>query len=146
MPVSRILRTTGLALALTGVAALAAPGVASAALPASPRTADTVLTPDTHKVTCGTRTDWFRLWTKYHGFPICYADRGYIDISYGANPPEDTWTSYGYCSGNNAGSIYYWFWYDHQWNIAHDDFGKGTCDDFTSTFGETVEVFQINIT
>jgi hypothetical protein len=153
MRLSRLLTGTSLAVCVTAVLAFAGTGGAFASPAAGAHsTAATVtnagaVTPDINKVTCGSRTDWFRLWTAYHGFPACYANSGDKYLAGGLNPPNDTWTTYGYCSGNNAGDIYYYTW-DAGWGTwdFHDvAFTKWHCNDFTSTVGRTVEVYRIYI-
>ncbi|SHN26884.1 hypothetical protein [Actinacidiphila paucisporea] len=116
------------------------------AVPVSPAqssvSAPSTVTPQINKVTCGSRTDWFRLWTPYHGYPACYANNG--TVYYGNRPPDTTWTTYGYCSGNNRGSITYAVPGYAGW--VTEKFGSGECDDFTQTWGEAVEVQGFTIT
>ncbi|NUP47818.1 MAG: hypothetical protein HOW97_10985 [Catenulispora sp.] len=96
--------------------------------------------PDMNQVSCGTRTDWLRLWTAHHGYPICYANNGMV--YYGDNPPKTTWTSYGVCFGNNSGWVKFYYHGNDEW----EDFKSHQCDNWSSRLGTTVEVAEIEIT
>ncbi|MFF3910283.1 hypothetical protein ACFYZJ_30990 [Streptomyces sp. NPDC001848] len=99
------------------------------------RTQATV-SPQIGRVSCGGRTDWFRIWTRYHGFPACYANDG--EVAY-----TPTWTTYGYCSGNNSGWIEYWVEpYTHP-DVEY--FPSNFCRDFSQQYG-TVEISDFAIT
>ncbi|WP_406443782.1 hypothetical protein OHB00_44590 [Streptomyces sp. NBC_00631] len=126
-----------LAAALLGAtAALAGAPTAHATTSTSAAT----VKPAINQVTCGSRTDWLRLWTEYHGYPVCYANNG--TITYGFNPPVNTWTSYGICFGNNSGTVTYYV--DGAWTTK--SYGSGDCDNWSSRYGTTVEVGRIAIT
>ena len=95
-------------------------------------------------VTCGSRTDWVRMWTAHHGFPTCYAastSGGYV--WYGKNYPNDTWTTWGICAGNNDLYVSYFFHDGSGWHAVHNEHvGWGGCADWSKGVG-TVEVEQI---
>ncbi|MGC0417790.1 hypothetical protein [Embleya sp. AB8] len=118
-------------------------------------TAGTAPAAATGPVGCGGRADFFRMWTQHHGFPICYATNG--SVYYGNNPPKTTWTTYGFCSGNNSGYITYWVRQTYGgtgWLRFTDTFRgsaetghpDGTCIDYSKTSPGTVEVVDFGIT
>lgn len=132
-----------------GVASAVLLSVVGLSVPASAQT----MKPSMDKVSCGSRTDWLRIWTQHHGFPVCYANSG--SRLYGNNPPHNTWTTYGICAGNNRVYFDYFVWeydpkdFNGSW-ILHDSGGyiaKGECQDFTSDrwYGEPVELRAIAI-
>src|SRR2546423_6923361 len=98
--------------------------------------------PDINEVTCGSRTDWLRLWTQVHGYPACFANNGYR--YFGDNPPKTTWSSWGVCYGNNSGHVNF-YWNGSWWG---EDFKNGQCDNWSKTLtgGHVVEVKDISIT
>lgn len=102
-----------------------------------------------HKVTCGSRTDWLRLWTEYHGYPVCFASNGtwYSSNPLDPNPPKTTWTSYGVCFGNNSGYVIYFAEHsDGRWYQYNEYFPSGHCDNWSATWQRPVEVWEIDIT
>jgi hypothetical protein len=109
----------------------AAPGTAPAA----------VVRPSTIRVTCNSNYHFFELYTKYHGYPVCYAQAG--DVYYGNNPPVTTWTTYSFCSGNNSGFITYFLPGVPGEQVL--GFAKNVCHDFVYWEGSVVEVEGFHI-
>lgn len=97
--------------------------------------------PKTHKVSCGKRTDWFRMWTATHGSPVCYTSAG--KVTYGHKPPKNTWTTYGICSGNHKANVEIYFT-DGRGNWYYEPIylKKKQCEDFSTdpNYGRAVEV------
>ncbi len=112
-----------------------APAPINASPPSAPSGS---VTPDTTVAHCPDRPDFFAIYTQYHG-AVCYANAG--TIYYGGNPPITTWTTYGICTGNNAGDIT--FWVDGEWFTQ--PFSKFTCYDWFHNWGTTVEVSGFTI-
>jgi hypothetical protein len=77
---------------------------------------------DAYEVVCGSRTDWWRIWTLYHGLR-CYATPGYIN--YG-DPPNNSWTTRKICTGNNTGWVQWWYKGEYQ----ATDMGYNRCYGF----------------
>jgi len=91
--------------------AAATMGTATPAVNAAVHQRPAELEPDTKRVTCGTRTDWFRVWAGSKSTEYCYADPG--SLNPGLFSPREVDT------GNNAGHIW---WFDgcnsHYYNKA----------------------------
>ncbi|MFI1168528.1 hypothetical protein ACH4UM_34360 [Streptomyces sp. NPDC020801] len=85
-------------------------------------------------VACGNHTDYFRVWTKYHGFPACFHNTGFKSFS-------PTWTSYGICAGAYSGYVNYIV----DGVEIGDQFTAGNCIDWSRAYG-TVEVVGFKLT
>jgi hypothetical protein len=143
-----------LALAVTGSASAAAAAPAHSATsagvgravstnaPATVRPEATVQ-PNINQVGCGSRTDWFRIWTQHHGYPACFANNGQYYI--GNNPPVTTWTTYGICAGSNSGYVDYYVSSSSGKGWWRSWFKTGQCIDWSHKYG-TVEVEGFGIT
>jgi plastocyanin len=95
---------------LFGVAAVAAPGATAAttasAKPAVATARPAAVTPDTVKVNCGTRTDWWRVHLT-DGATLCYADAGNATVD-GTVDWIDTGNNTGYAAVDIGGIFVYY--------------------------------------
>jgi|SRR5579875_843242 len=98
----KLLTTAILTIVLSMLAMFATtPATFAASIPhenaASSHTVTGHPTPLIEQVTCGTRTDWLRIFTS-NGSEYCFANAGTMNITIN-NPTE-------ICGGNNAGAVY----------------------------------------
>jgi plastocyanin len=93
---------------LFGVAAVAAPAATAATVSAKSvaATRPAAVTPDTVKVKCGTRTDWWRVHLT-DGTTLCYADAGNATVD-GTVDWIDTGNNTGYAAVDIGGIFEYY--------------------------------------
>ncbi|WP_159039574.1 hypothetical protein [Streptomyces sp. TP-A0356] len=129
MPLRRVAHGLGAFLGAALLCATAATAQAGA-VPADQSASEASVAP----VTCGNHTNYFRIWTKYHGFPACFHYTGFKSFS-------PTWTSYGICAGAYSGYVNYIV----DGVEIGDQFTAGNCIDWSRTYG-TVEVVGFKLT
>jgi hypothetical protein len=101
--------------------------------------ADGTATPNTYPVSCGSRTDWLRVWTVYHG-ELCYATSGYVSYY---NYSGHSATTNGICAGNNNVKVHM---REPDGRDLYVTFGHNVCDDWLHHEGHPVEVYTIWLT
>ena len=120
-----------LLIALTFVVSGTASAQSVTAIHKTTATQTQVVNPNINRVSCGSRTDWFRMWTDYDWDIDCFANAGSISVSiYNADYV---------CSGNNAGVVY---WY-YGGFYGSTYYPKWTCGDIY--LGNYVYVYYITI-
>lgn len=81
--------------------------------------ANAAASPNIYRVTCGSRTDWFRIWTDFDQDIDCFANPGTISVAlYNADQV---------CPGNNSGYVL-WKFAAGDTALYRTDFSYNTCD------------------